>query len=94
MQHCCARSAAELGNVYLSNWVSAPDLRASNTRQHQAEHESYFFNRRPDVNQTRGFTLCQTIALQQRDISHQMLCPELSPENTKMFWLTIREAAI
>lgn len=60
MQGCCARSAAELGNVYLSKWVSAPDLHASNTRQHQAVQESYFFNRSPDDNQSRGFTLLPT----------------------------------
>lgn len=31
MQGYCARSAAELGNVYLSNWVPPPDLNISNT---------------------------------------------------------------
>lgn len=31
MQGCCARRAAELGNVYPSHWVLAPDLYISNT---------------------------------------------------------------
>lgn len=32
MQQYCARSAAELGNVYSLIWVLTPDLHISNTR--------------------------------------------------------------